>query len=171
MDYESGFPLRKVEVGVDVFLAETEPIYVEKDEQIMQRLARFTSTDPDDRSTLSPTALYRYVACPLRFYFHSVARLRTDDEINEELDAPMFGTILHAAVQELYGEVEGVRNPAEKLRQLMRSDRVQQAVDQAIIKHYLCDEKATVADFSCSDASHGITVLSFERLTNVYALH
>ena len=83
----------------------------------------------------------------------------------------MFGTILHAAVQELYGEVEGVRNPAEKLRQLMRSDRVQQAVDQAIIKHYLCDEKATVADFSCSDASHGITVLSFERLTNVYALH
>ena len=30
----------------------------------------------------------------------------------------------------------------------MRSDRVQQAVDQAIIKHYLCDEKATVADFS-----------------------
>ncbi len=148
LDYESGFPLRKVEVGVDVYLAETEPISVWKDEAVMQRLARFTSTNPEDRYTLSPTALYRYVACPLRFYFHSVAYLRTEDEINEELDAPMFGTILHAAVQELYAEVEGVENPTEQLRRLIRSERVQQVVDRAIKKHYLCDPKASVADFS-----------------------
>ena len=39
LDYESGFPVRKVEVGVDVNLAETDPIEVAKDEGIMQRLA------------------------------------------------------------------------------------------------------------------------------------
>ncbi len=38
LDYESGFPVRKVEVGVDVNLAETDPIEVAKDEGVMQRL-------------------------------------------------------------------------------------------------------------------------------------
>ena len=99
LDYESGFRVAKEEVGVDVNLAETPPIEVAKDAGVLRRLAAFT--DAASKATLSPTAFFRYVACPLRFYFHSVARLERDDEISEEVDAPMFGTILHAAVQKL----------------------------------------------------------------------
>ena len=105
LDYESGFDVRKVEVGVDVNLAETAPIEVPKDEGVMVRLERFV--DAQSPATLSPTAFFRYVACPLRFYFHSIARLEADDEISEEVDAPMFGTILHAAVQTLYARIAG----------------------------------------------------------------
>ena len=103
--HESGFDVRKVEVGVDVNLAETAPIEVPKDEGVMARLERFV--DAQSPATLSPTAFFRYVACPLRFYFHSIARLEADDEISEEVDAPMFGTILHAAVQTLYARIAG----------------------------------------------------------------
>ena len=146
LDYESGFPVRKIEVGVDVNLAETDPIEVAKDEGIMQRLGRFT--DPESKATLSPTAFFRYVACPLRFYFHSVARLQADDEIAEEVDAPMFGTILHAAVQKLYARIVGEAHPGETLRAMIRTGEIAAAVEAAINENYLQDPAATTDDYT-----------------------
>ena len=146
LDYESGIPLRRVEVGVDVNLAQSEPIEVAKDDAVMRRLERFT--DPASKATLSPTAFYRYVACPLRFYFHSVARLETDDEISEEVDAPMFGTILHAALQKLYQRIVGEAHPGETLRALLRTKEVARAVEESINENYLNDPKATTEDYT-----------------------
>lgn len=146
LDYESGFAVRKVEVGVDVDLAPAEPIEVKKDADIMRRLGRFT--DPEGTAALSPTAFYRYVACPLRFYFHSVARLESDDEISEEVDAPMFGTILHAAVQTIYARVAGEAHPGGTLRALIRSGEVASAVERAINANYLRDERASTDDYT-----------------------
>ncbi|MDR3876230.1 MAG: PD-(D/E)XK nuclease family protein [Alistipes sp.] len=146
LDYESGFDVRKVEVGVDVNLAETAPIEVPKDEGVMVRLERFV--DAQSPATLSPTAFFRYVACPLRFYFHSIARLEADDEISEEVDAPMFGTILHAAVQTLYARIAGEAHPGETLRAMIRTGEVAQAVEAAINQNYLQDKHATAEDYS-----------------------
>ena len=146
LDYESGFPVKKVEVGVDVNLAETAPIEVAKDEGVMRRLERFT--DPESKATLSPTAFFRYVACPLRFYFHSVARLEADDEISEEVDAPMFGTILHAAVQKLYARIVGELHPGDTLRTMLRTGEVAAAVEAAINENYLRDTAATAGDYT-----------------------
>ena len=181
IEYESGFPLRRIEVGVDVNLAGSTPIEVAKDEGVMRRLLRFT--DPGSDASLSPTAFFRYVACPLRFYFHSVARLDSDDEISEEVDAPMFGTILHAAVQRLYARIEGEAHPGGTLRALVRTGEVPAAVEAAINEHYLRDPKATTADYTGNlllvkdivarylrggvmayDAAHdGFTVVGLER--------
>ena len=146
LDYESGFPVRRVEVGVDVNLAETAPIEVAKDERVLRSLERFT--DPASPATLSPTAFFRYVACPLRFYFHSIARLESDDEISEEVDAPMFGTILHVAVQKLYARIAGEHRPGETLRALLRTGEVAAAVEASINENYLNDASATPDDYT-----------------------
>lgn len=146
LDYESGIPVRRVEVGVDVNLADTAPIEVAKDEAVMRQLERFVAEE--SRATLSPTAFFRYVACPLRFYFHSVARIDTGDEISDEVDAPMFGTILHAAAQRLYAELIGEHRPGESLRALLRTDRVREAVDRAINENYLRDEGASSDEYA-----------------------
>ena len=146
IDYESGLPVARVEVGVDVNLAETAPIEVAKDAAVMASLERFVS--PESEAALSPTAFFRYVACPLRFYFHSVARLRVDDEVSEEIDAPMFGTILHAAAQALYTPLVGEHAPGATLRALLRTDAVDRAVTRAINLNYLCDEQAVADDYT-----------------------
>lgn len=150
LDYESGLPLRRVEVGVDVNLVPSEPIAVAKDERILRQLARYVDPDPEQGAALSPTALYRYVACPLRFYFHSIARLKTDDDLNEEVDAPMFGTILHEAARRLYEGVKNEAHPARALDALRRSGRVRAAVDASIAENYLRDPSATEADYTGS---------------------
>ncbi len=146
LDYESGIPIRKVEVGVDIHLAPDQPIEVEKDAHVMAQLRRFV--DPQHPATLSPTALYRYVACPLRFYFHTVARLKPEDELSEELDAPMFGTILHAAAQSIYRRIEREMHPHEALSAMARSGEVKRAVDAAIAEHYLRRQSADERDFT-----------------------
>ncbi|MBR5464285.1 MAG: exodeoxyribonuclease V subunit gamma [Alistipes sp.] len=145
LDYESPHTIERVEVGVDVNLMQAEPIEVAKSEQIMQSLYRFV--DPKSSATLSPTALYRYVACPLRFYFHSVARLKSEDLVTEEVDAPMFGTILHGAVQELYGRIAGEYRPGNSLQALLRAGEVERAVDKSIAEHYLNNPDAGVETY------------------------
>ena len=51
----------------------------------------------------------------MKFYFASVARIKSVDELSEEIDYPMFGTILHAAMQRLYTPIKGVINPAKQI--------------------------------------------------------
>lgn len=148
LDYESGLRMRRVEVGVDVNLVRPEPIEVAKDEAVMRQLERYLDPDPERGAALSPTALYRYVACPLRFYFHSIARLKTDDELAEEVDAPMFGTILHDAARRIYEPLKGEAHPGATLEALRRSGRVREAVEGAIAENYLRDPAATEADYT-----------------------
>ncbi|HJA98508.1 MAG TPA: PD-(D/E)XK nuclease family protein [Candidatus Alistipes avicola] len=144
--YETPFELKRREVGIDVNLSETEPIEVPKTGATAEKLARFTCEE--NPVALSPTSFFRYVACPLRFYFHSVARLQPDDEISEEVDAPMFGTILHAAMQQLYEPLIGQSSQGDTLRALSRSEKVEQAVVDSINANYLIDPEATLEDYS-----------------------
>ena len=139
--YESPFRLQRVDVGLDVNTTDEAPIEVKKENQVWQKLLQYA--DETSPTKLSPTAFFRYVACPLRFYFYSVAELRTDDTLSEEVDAPMFGTILHAAAQRLYGDILGEQHPGETLRALMKSGAVEAAVKEAINREYLQNEQAS----------------------------
>lgn len=145
LDFETGFRLKRVEVGVDVNLAENPPIEVAKEGDVWEKLSRFV--DPESPAMLSPTAFFRYVACPLRFYFYSVARLKADDDLTEEVDAPMFGTILHAAAQRLYERIAGEDHPGGTLRALVGSGAVERAVAAAINSEYLQNEAADVKEY------------------------
>jgi len=146
LDYESGFTVQQIDVGVDVNLTDVEPIEVVKDAAIMRRLERYL--DPESPAALSPSSFGRYVSCPLRFYFHSVARLKSEEEVNEELDAPMFGTILHAAAQELYEQVLHAARPGELLQAMARSGAIAKAVERAIATYFLRKEQAEVSDYT-----------------------
>ncbi len=146
LKYESGFNIDHVNVGVDVNLSETQPIEVAKEGVVAQQLSRFT--DPENPVSISPTAFYRYVACPLRFYFYSLARITSENELSEDVDAPMFGTILHAAMQSLYEPLVGERDLQPKLTALLEGNRVELAVEKAINENYLQSKKGRVEEYS-----------------------
>ncbi|MEG1405031.1 MAG: PD-(D/E)XK nuclease family protein [Alistipes sp.] len=146
LEYESGIALRKIEVGVDVNRTLQQPIEVAKDEDVMRILARFTTAD--DAATLSPTAFSRYVACPLRFYFYSVACVKADNNLTDEVDNSLFGTIFHDAAQRLYEQVKGQAHPAELLQALVNQGEVERAVAEAINANYLHDAQVADADYT-----------------------
>ncbi len=145
LQYESPYPIGRTNVGVDVTVDRTRTIAVPKTGRTLEGLERFLGGEPQ---VLSPTALARYVACPLRFYFASIARLRTSDEISEEVDNPMFGTILHTAMQNLYAPIEGMANPSKELGRILKGDTVENAVVQAINNEYLNNPAADPAQYT-----------------------
>lgn len=68
---------------------------IEKDATVLQRL--------NDLRRLSPTAIYRYLHCPLQFYYRTVCKLHEDDNDDEnEIDNMTFGNIFHRTAELIY---------------------------------------------------------------------
>lgn len=146
LEYESPYPINKCSVGVDLKLEDVKPITVEKGEREMAILNRYLT--PNSGYTLSPTALFRYVECPLKFYFATVAHIRTPDEISSKIDALTFGNILHETMQELYTPLIGVKDVKDKIIQLRDKAIVESAVDKTIARLLQGSENATNEEFS-----------------------
>ena len=134
LDFESPYDIKRINVGVDVAVSEQSDDVIEKRGKTLQELERFTR--PEDKKMLSPSAFAAYITCPMKFYFSSIAKLRLPDELTEDVDSPMFGTILHDAMQILYAPLKGIANPAEQLKQISEKD-VEKAVTESLKQNYL----------------------------------
>ncbi len=148
LDYESPYEINRINVGVDITVGQAPDNEIPKQGRVLERLNRFIQGQ--ERSRLSPTAFARYVACPMKFYFASIAKLKSTDELSEEVDNPMFGTILHAAMQTLYSKIEGIANPAAELQQMLNTKAVEEAVSKAINDNYLNNPDADEREYTGS---------------------
>ncbi len=131
MEYETDFEINYSNVGVEVSLASSDFIDVDKDYEVFDKLLRFTR----DKG-LSPTAFSTYVKCPLRFYFNVVERLRPEDDLEETVDNMTFGNIFHEAADLLYSQIQGDAAPATRLAELRSKGEVERCVDRSIAKVY-----------------------------------
>lgn len=59
------------------------------------------------RRPLSATTLDAYLACPLKFYYGHVLRLREREEAGEELDRSQLGQLVHRVLQLFFQEWKG----------------------------------------------------------------
>jgi len=51
---------------------------------------------------VSPSSLNKYTNCSLSFYYHYLAKIRMDDEVDEYADASTMGTAIHDALEKYY---------------------------------------------------------------------
>ena len=51
---------------------------------------------------VSPSALNKYNNCSLQFYYHYLAKIRVDDQVDEYADASTMGTAIHDALDKYY---------------------------------------------------------------------
>ena len=111
-----------------------QPVAVEKSPEVMQAiLSHF-----HPQALLTPTAINRYMRCPLMFYYTYACGLREPDApIDETIDNRIFGNIFHEASQKIYARL------MDKSRQIMKGDveqllnnriDIERAVDEAISK-------------------------------------
>lgn len=107
-----------------------QPQAILKSSTIMDKLRqRFMS------SILSPTAINRYMRCPLQFYYCYVEGLKEPDETEEGIiDNRTFGIIFHHAAQLLYERLmqKSCRIMASDLDHLLKTRvEIERAVDEA----------------------------------------
>ena len=102
---------------------QTQPIEVPKTEQILQKIRnQFDQKTNLQAQRLSPSALNIFIDCPLRFYLQYIEGLKSKDELNDELDASVFGTIFHRSAELLYREIGNLGNEKEFSPFLVRKE-------------------------------------------------
>ena len=111
------------------------PVPVAKTPHVMQLLqALFASPT----STLSPTAINRYMRCPMQFYYRYVADLKEPDlpDDEQELDNRIFGNIFHEAADIIYRQL-GPHVEKATLQHLLKTKvEIERAVDEAFNKEF-----------------------------------
>ncbi|MCR4994115.1 MAG: PD-(D/E)XK nuclease family protein [Bacteroidales bacterium] len=79
----------------------------EKTPEVMQALLeRFDCTQVPQREIirhiLSPSALNKYTACPMKFYYYYVKKLSPDNDLDEGFQASHFGSVFHRSAELIY---------------------------------------------------------------------
>lgn len=125
MMVESGHPIQRYSMQCGQSMETHGPEAIEKDEQVTQALNQLEQ--------LSPTAINRYLRCPLQFYYNILAGLK-EPEAEDAVDNRMFGNIFHRSAELIYTHLK------EKNQRIQASDihdlrtkgkRIEQFVDQA----------------------------------------
>lgn len=147
LDFESPYDIKRINAGVDIAVSDTTDDIIEKSGDVARELERFTRAE--DKKILSPSAFANYITCPMKFYFSSVAKLKSLDELSEEVDSPMFGTILHDAMEVLYAPIKGIANPKAQLEHISEKD-VETAVTKSINKNYLNNNSNSAISYTGS---------------------
>lgn len=103
---------------------------------------------------LTPSAINKYMRCPLQFYYNYVGGIaEPDDNDDDTIDNRLFGNIFHAAAEKIYTKL------MQKSHRIMSADLVQlvkgkvdieRAVDEAMKEEYfkIKDEQAKLPELN-----------------------
>ena len=134
-----------------------EPVRIEKEEALMQTLKNKYDLNVNPDAYLSPTALNSYINCSYKFYLEYIRKLRRKEELIDELDDSVFGTIFHRAAELLYREiverhtVRGMRCTVGKedlAVYIEQPHRVRRLVLEAFKEKYFKERPTSEEDFN-----------------------
>ncbi|NVO04249.1 MAG: PD-(D/E)XK nuclease family protein, partial [Bacteroidetes bacterium] len=85
-------------------------IEIEKNPIILEKAAK----------GFSASGLNNYISCPLKFYFNDIVRIQEIEDIDENVDAAMLGTILHEVLENFYKPYIGQQIVDEKIIEIFQ---------------------------------------------------
>lgn len=115
---ESGQTIKRLTMQAGQSVSTVSRVPIEKDEAVQKKLA--------DISSLSPSAINRFLRCQLMFYYNTVCGLREDDDDDDqEIDNKIFGDIFHRTAQLIYEDLSG-----QDHRRLITADDIERLVNK-----------------------------------------
>ena len=129
LQLESTFKITETNIVFGVENIAVKPIRIVKDEKVMARLNDYLN----GKKPLSPSAIDKYLTCPLQFYFRYSAGLDEPDEISEEVDAMIFGTLFHDAMERIYQPFVGKLVDNDMINSIIHNSAL---IDETIIASF-----------------------------------
>ncbi len=80
----------------------------------------------------SPSALKIYIKCPVQFYLKYIAGIHEPEELEEDIDAAVFGLILHKVLELTYQPYLKKTLTAAELKPLSQTHEVRQKLTEAV---------------------------------------
>jgi len=125
---ESGLNIKRVSLQAGRNRLFNEPREIAKDGRIMEQMSGI--------GYLSPTAINRYIRCPLQFYYNNVAGITELEDTGEDcIDNRVFGNIFHAASEKVYKQMlgSGQRLTSEVINFMLKDRKsIGRTVDETI---------------------------------------
>ena len=105
-----------------------EPIIIEKTEKVLEKLNEW-------KDRISASHLISYLYNPIDFYLNNILKAKETEEIEEELSQRNYGNLVHYALEELYGELQGKILKESDIEDL--KPKINEAINSAIseLKH------------------------------------
>lgn len=110
---------------------------IEKDDNTIKKLLSYKA--------ISPTAINRYLRCPLQFFYNNIAGIKEpDDNLEESLSSRAFGNIFHNASEEIYKEyaASGKTITASVIDKLSEKTFITRIVDRMFQKEIFGEDES-----------------------------
>lgn len=136
---ESPYPIKRYYLQTEQSPQQPPVICIEKSSEVMEQLLNNYDTRRAPEAYLSPSALNCYLDCPLMFYYRYVCRLKVSDEVNDEIDNALFGTLFHRSAELAYTDLcrHGKEVRKEDIEALLKNPvKIQQYVDRAFKEEF-----------------------------------
>ena len=103
---DSRLKIRRQTLQSSIKPLQVQPVVIPKTPEILQKIKELYdfNTNPEAKP-LTPSNLNTFIDCPLRFYFQKIQGYESPDQLSEELDSSVFGTIFHRAAESLYHDI------------------------------------------------------------------
>lgn len=101
LQYDSNFEVKTANLVQTIDVVSGTQISIKKEGKVGVKLRAYL--DEKNKLKLSPSALSTYLTCSLRYYFKAIAGIHEPDEVEEQVDARLFGSIFHRVAEFCYG--------------------------------------------------------------------
>lgn len=132
LEFESPYNFIHVQQDQEIGLQSKIRFEVAKEGKVLEQLNRYLDQGNPKPISLSATALTAYMDCPMKFFFKYVARLKEAPKIEENLEAKTIGTIVHAVLEQFYGELMAIDPMITRDRIKEKSSVIDQICRQAL---------------------------------------
>jgi CRISPR/Cas system-associated exonuclease Cas4 (RecB family) len=103
LKYEWPFEIKFENLQRSAHLKPVEEFIIPKNDAIFKQVLDICSGNA--KRNLSASALNQYIKCPMMFYFSTLLQYREAEEVEEDIDQRVFGSIFHEAMQIFYNPV------------------------------------------------------------------
>jgi PD-(D/E)XK nuclease superfamily len=135
--YESGLKVDQFVLHNPIEVNTTKEVMIRKTPEVLSLLDKYKTGGERE---LTPSALNDFIECRLRFYLKHLAGLKEPNEVEEDLDARVFGNLLHHIIHWFYEDLQPKRNGLiEKEDVVNQNKKIDELIDRAFRDHYHLD--------------------------------
>jgi CRISPR/Cas system-associated exonuclease Cas4 (RecB family) len=136
--YYNSFDISEKVVTYDVSTPAITPVSVEKSPEVMNLLYKFRA---GGEKSLSASHINNYIDCPLKFYFTALEELSEESEVQESVEADVFGTIFHRLMEVIYKRFNNIDVTPNALTTIINNDSyLNEVLEIAFSKYFFKDE-------------------------------
>lgn len=128
-----GLDIHKHAVSSKIEVPEKQKTSISKRGDVMAQMRKmFLSDNP--QASFSASSINTYLDCPLKFYYQYVMNVREDDDLVENIEADLFGSIFHETMERIYAPYRGKTVASETIAGLAADSHTVSGIIEECIK-------------------------------------